>query len=267
MGIITFILLYVAMFFTALVFSALGLGGGTLYLPIQLFFHISFRVAATTSLFLILVTSLSSTIVFRKAKAVDWGLAGVLEIATTFGGFFGGLYSGKFSEQALTLLLAGVLALAGFLMMKKIQEKPEQPNGGSRFPFWNRHAGLDSYRINLALALPISLVVGALSGLTGVGGGILKIPMMVLLFRMPMNVAVGSSAFMVGVTASGGFLGHLKAGDCDWKMALALAPGIFLAAQMGARRSMKFPKAKLKSYGGYFLLTLATVLAIRAMVG
>lgn len=266
MGLLRFIFLYVTMFVTALIFSALGLGGGTLYLPIQLFFHISFRVAATTSLFLILVTSLSSTLVFRKAKSVDWGLAAVLEIATTLGGFFGGLYSGRFSEQALTFLLVAVLMLAAFLMMRTIRERPNAPVGVSRFPFWNRRSGLESYRVNMALALPISLVVGALSGLTGVGGGILKIPMMVLLFRVPMNVAVGSTAFMVGVTASGGFLGHLKAGDCDWKMALALAPGIFLAAQIGARRSIKVEKSKLKVYGGYFLLILATILGVRALI-
>jgi uncharacterized membrane protein YfcA len=251
------------MFVTALVFSALGLGGGSLYLPIQLFFHIDFHVAAATSLFLILVTSLSSTLVFRKAKVVDWALALVLETATTVGGFLGGLYSGHFSGETLTFLFVGVLAIAAFFMVRKFEARPALGAAIAHFPFWSRHSGIENYRVNLAVALPISLLVGALSGLIGVGGGILKIPMMVLLFRVPMNVAVGSSAFMVGVTASGGFLGHLKAGHCDWKIALALAPAVFVAAQIGARRSIKVDKAKLKIYFGYLLLALAVVLALR----
>jgi len=112
----------------------------------------------------------------------------------------------------------------------------------------------------------VCLLVGGLSGLIGIGGGILKIPMMVLLFHVPMNVAVGSSAFMVGVTASGGFLGHLKAGRCDWAIALALAPGVFVAGQIGARKSIKVDKKKMKVYFGYFLFALAVLLAIRTAI-
>jgi uncharacterized protein len=71
--------------------------------------------------------------------------------------------------------------------------------------------------------------------LIGVSGGILKVPTLVLMFGVPMNIAVvGSSAFMVGLTASGGFLGHLLAGHFDWKMALVLIPGIFVGAQIGS---------------------------------
>jgi len=266
MALFPFFFLYVFMFLTALVFSALGLGGGTLYLPIQLFFHIDFHVAATTSLFLILITSLSSTLVFRKAKMVDWAMALVLEATTTVGGFLGGLYSGHFSGRTLTLLFAAVVGFAAYFMIRGLKAKPVNGPEVSRFLLWKRHLGLENYRINLALALPACLLVGGLSGLIGIGGGILKIPMMVLLFRVPMNVAVGSSAFMVGVTASGGFLGHLKAGQCDWKIALALAPGVFLAGQLGARKSVKVDKKKMKAYFGYFLLGLAVLLAIRTAV-
>jgi len=266
MALFTFFFLYAAMFLTALVFSALGLGGGTLYLPMQLFFHIDFHVAAATSLFLILVTSLSSTLVFRKAKMVDWAMALVMEAATTVGGFLGGLYSGHFSGHTLTILFAAVIGFAAYFMVKGFKPKPVDAPEASRPHLWYRHLGFESYQINLAIALPVCLVVGGLSGLIGIGGGILKIPMMVLLFHVPMNVAVGSSAFMVGVTASGGFLGHLKAGHCDWKIALALAPGVFLAGQLGARKSINVDKKKMKVYFGYFLFALAVLLAIRTVL-
>jgi uncharacterized membrane protein YfcA len=89
--------------------------------------------------------------------------------------------------------------------------------------------------------------------------------MMVLLFGVPMNIAVGSSAFMVGVTASGGFLGHVMAGHVDWKVALALAPAIFLGSQIGARWSVNIDKNKMKAYFGYFLFALAALLVIPAL--
>jgi len=97
----------------------------------------------------------------------------------------------------------------------------ERPGGFFR---WRRSMGPEPYCVNLALALPIAFVAGVVSGLIGVSGGILKVPMLVLLFGVPMNIAVGSSAFMVGLTAMGGFLGHLAAGHFNWKMALMLAP-------------------------------------------
>jgi uncharacterized membrane protein YfcA len=264
---VTFFFLYVAMFLTATVFSALGQGGGVLYTPIQLFFGTDVHIAAATSLFLILTTSLSSTLVFRKARVVDWPMALVLESSTTLGGFLGGLYSGHFTGRFLTYLFASVIAFAAFFMVRNFELEQECAGETRRFYLWSRHSGSERYCINLAVALPVSFLAGAISGLIGVGGGILKVPMMVLLFGVPMNVAVGSSAFMVGVTASGGFLGHLIAGHFDWKVAFALAPGIFLGGQIGARQSVKINKKKMKVYFGYFLFALAAFLAARAAFG
>jgi uncharacterized protein len=260
---VTFVFFYLAMFLTASVFSALGLGGGSLYMPIQLFFGIDFHVAAATSLFLILTTSLSSTLVFHRAKVVDWAMALMLEASTTLGGFLGGLYSGHFSGTFLAYLFAGVLTFAAFFMVRRFRLDPRRMEETQRFYLWNRQAGSETYCINLIFAPPISFLAGALSGLIGIGGGILKIPMMVLLFGVPMNIAVGSSAFMVGVTAGGGFLGQLTAGHFDWKVALALAPGIFLGAQIGARHSIKVDKNKMKVYFGYLLFALAVLVVIR----
>jgi uncharacterized membrane protein YfcA len=87
--------------------------------------------------------------------------------------------------------------------------------------------------------------------------------MLVLLFGVPMNIAVGNSAFMVGLSSAGGFLGHLAAGHFDWKRALGLIPGIFLGGQIGARTSVKVDKTKTKRFFGYVLAVLAVFLAIR----
>lgn len=112
---------YLVVFAVATLFSSLGAGGGVLYTPVQLFFGIGFHVAAPTSLFLIIVMSISGTLVFHKAAVVDWPLAIALESATTLGAFLGGLFSGHFSGKSLVYLFSGVIAVAAFLMVKHFE--------------------------------------------------------------------------------------------------------------------------------------------------
>ncbi len=265
MGPLLFLLFYLVMMAVATLFAALGQGGGVLYTPVQLFFGFQFHVAATTSLFLIMVLSLASTQVFRKAGLVDWPMAFVLESSTTLGAFLGGLYSDRFSGRTLTYLFAGVIAVAAVFMIRRFRLDPKCEGAPNDFFHWARRVGDESYCINLGVGLPVAFVAGAASGLLGISGGILKVPMMVLLLGVPMNIAVGSSAFMVGLTATGGFFGHVIAGHFDWKVALALAPGIFLGGYIGAHRGVKVDKERMKHYFGYFLLALAALLVIRSV--
>ena len=253
-------LLAAIIFLVAVVFSMLGQGGGTLYTPVQVFFGIDFHVAATTSLFLIMVTSFSATLVFRKAHKVDWPLVIVLETVTTLGGLTGGLASGRFSGGFLTLLFAGVVAFAALFMIHDFTRRSHKVEPRPRLFHWQRHFGGQSYNVNLALALPVSFLAGLVSGLVGVGGGILKVPLMVLLLGIPMDIAVGSSALMVGLTAAGGFAGHLAAGHWDWRTSLVLAVAVFIGGQIGARKAITIDKQKMKRGFGWFLLLIAVTM-------
>lgn len=264
---ITLISFLLAMFANAVVFSMMGQGGGVLYTPIQVFFGVDFHTAATTSLFLIVVTSFSSTMVFRKAKRVDWPMSLVLESATVAGAFLGGLCSGFISGKGLSAVFAVVLALAGLLMRAQRERAPMEQSFRSSMFNWHRQVNDNRYSVNLALALPISFVAGALSGLVGLAGGILKIPMMVLLFRVPMDIAVASSAFMVGLTASGGFAGHLVVGHFDWRFAAMLVIPVFLGGQIGARRALAVDRKKLRAGFVWFLFFVSALMFSRAFWG
>jgi len=253
------------MFLVAIVFSMLGQGGGVLYTPIQVFAGVDFHIAATTSLFLIMVLSLSATIVFRRAKRVDWPLAIVLESATASGGLAGGLASDRFSASVLTVGLALVIVLAAMFMIRDVRLEPTGSRRG-RLLAWRRTHGQEVYFVNLLLALPICFLAGAVSGLVGVGGGVLKVPMMVLLFGIPIEIAVGSSAFMVGLTAAGGFAGHVASGHWDWHTSMVLAVAVFLGGQIGARKSLGIEKGSIKKGFGLFLLVIAGLMIARVVV-
>ena len=78
---------------SAVAFSMQGLGGGVLYTPIQVLFGIDFYEAATRSQLFIIVTSVSSTLIFRKAGKIDWPVALTLEAPAITGGYLGGFYA------------------------------------------------------------------------------------------------------------------------------------------------------------------------------
>ncbi len=110
---------------------------------------------------------------------------------------------------------------------------------------WYRQFNQQHYSVNLLLALPVSFAAGLNSGLVGVGGGILKVPLMVLLLLgIPMDIAVGSSAFMVGLTAAGGFAGHLTAGHWDWKTSLMLGIAVLSVDKSGPEKPCPLIKRK-----------------------
>ncbi len=256
--------LWCLLLLVSVVFSMLGQGGGTLYTPIQVLAGVDFHVAATTSLFLIMVTSLSATLVYRRAHKVDWPLALVLESVTATGAFVGGLGSGGFSGRALSWLLAALLLVAAVFMIR----------GGPRpvalvrlrWYHWRRRCQGRSYGVNLLAALPVSFLAGMASGMVGIGGGVLKVPLMVS-SGVPMDIAIGTSALMVGLTAAGGFAGHLVAGHWDWRLSLVLASAVFVGGQIGARRALRLDPVRIRKLFGGFLLLIALVMLVRGEGG
>jgi len=257
------ITLLIAAFLAAL----FGQGGGVLYTPLQVWNGINFNTAASTSLFLILVTSLSSTIVFRKAHKVDWGMALVLEMPTTLGAFLGGILSHYVSSRALGLLLSILLGLAAWFMLfspKRTIHHNKSDNTFSHW-IWQRTAHGENYQLDLRLVIPTMLAVGLLTSMVGIGGGALKVPLMVLLFGIPLPIAIGSSAFMVGLTASAGLLGHISMGHFDWISALMLAVPVFLGGQIGSRLSIHLDAQRLSKWFAVFILLVATISGFHAI--
>lgn len=109
------------------------------------------------------------------------------------------------------------------------------------------------------------LALGLVTSMVGIGGGILQVPAMVLLFGVPMSIAVGSSAFMVGLTAAAGLGGHLGVGHFDWRSAVVLAIPIFIGGQIGSRISVRLDQGRLKIWFGVFLFLVAVWTAFLAL--
>ncbi len=264
-------LLLVFIFFASFIASFFGLGGGILYTPFQLWAGVPFKEAASTSLFLILTTSISSTIVFLREKRVDWILVLSLEVPTSFGAFAGGMLSIHFSEKFLGYFLSLMLIIAGYLMSReseKYEGKEKRWNAEKSSIFKIRRSFEEKeYTLNLIEIFPIMFVIGFSMSLLGLSGGIIKIPLMVIVFGIPITVAIGSSAFMVGVTALFGLLGHASIGNVNWGNALILILPAFLGAQIGSRICLKTNSKRLKIFYAAMLVlvSVATILKARSL--
>ena len=251
----------------AFVASLFGQGGGILYTPLQVWNGVDFHTAAPISLFLILVISISSTLVFRKAHQVDWGTALIMEAPTTLGAFIGGLLSKYVSSQILSLILSVLLLTAGWFMLHPPKEtiRHRVKAHPSRW-VWQRKLYDGTYQLDLRLMAPVMLAVGALTSMVGIGGGALKVPLMVLLFGIPVPIAIGSSAFMVGLTAAAGLLGHISAGGFNWIVAFLLAIPVFIGGQIGSRLSIQLNVKQLEKWFGVFVVLIAFISMLQTEV-
>jgi uncharacterized membrane protein YfcA len=237
-----------------------GQGGGLLYAPIQVLFGVEFHQAAAASQLFIILTSLSAMLVFRRAQCVDWAAALVLELGAATGGYLGGMIAYRFSPRAMLTMLGVVVLGAAVSLMGRWQPRPHRSAGGFTLLYWARDRGGQSYSVNLLLGIPLSFAIGLVSGMTGVAGGFLKTPMMVLLFGMPIDVAFGTTAFMITLTAAGGLLGHLHGGQFEWGPAAFLGVFVVVGAQIGPRITLRTSRDVMRKRFSRLLLAVSLAL-------
>ncbi len=259
--------LLAAIFFAiSSVVSMIGMGGGTLYVPILLFAGFTIKQAPAISLILILGTSSAALFTFWRSRKVDWKLALVIDPPTDVMAFAGGYFSALIPEAILKLTLICILMIAGALMLKKRAKPLVQTAGKNRSWYWHRDFDGIKYAVNLPLVLTATALTGVLSGMLGISGGIIKLPIMVLLCGVPMDIAVATSTVMVAATALSGLAGHVVNGQVLWSNGLALAAAAVLGGLLGSNISLKTDKAKLKRWFGIVVWLIALRLLIELIV-
>ncbi len=241
-----------------------GQGGGILYAPIQILFGVPFDTAVQQSLWLTILTALSAVMLFRKNRHVDWGAAIALEGGAVTGAVLSGMYVHLIPKVVLTALLGVLVFAAGAAMLMRLRGVDLPAN--LRRWHWKREFGGETYVINLAQGLPLAFVIGIVSSLTGAAGGFLKVPMLVCLFRMPVNVAFGSSAFMVCLTAGGGLVGHAMNGPIQWHEPLVLSLFVLVGSQIGPRLSLRAEATVARRRFAAYLFAIAGLVLASALM-
>lgn len=204
--------------------AVLGLGGGIILMPILvLLFGLPFTSAAGISLTALIGTSLSSSTGYLSRGWVDFELAAVLVLATTFGAMAGGISAGFLDPKILHILFAAALLYAAFNMMRKnslpASDDPQMTKPTSKQYF---------------LGMAGALAAGWVSSVLGVGGGVITVPIICLLLGRDINIARGTSSYMIGITGTTGALIYLFQGRIEIIPALYASCGTMVGAYIGA---------------------------------
>jgi uncharacterized membrane protein YfcA len=122
-------------------------------------------------------------------------------------------------------------------------------------------------RARLALIFLVACGVGVLSGLFGVGGGVILVPLLVLLFGFEQHLAQGTSLVaLVPPTGLLAFMNYARAGEVYWKVGLLIMPGIFLGGLAGGRIAQRFPPRKMQQIFAALLFGLGIWQTISALL-
>jgi uncharacterized membrane protein YfcA len=248
----------------AVVMTMTGRGGGNFYVPLLVAAGQPMREAATSGQFILIAAAITGMLLFQKQKKVDWKLALVIDPPTDVMAFVGGYFSYMVSGVTLKFILSGLLVVAGFCMLLKVRERPVRQRRA--LGFWHRTFGGNEYIVNLWLAIPITAATGLAAGAVGISGGSFKIPLMVLLCGVPMDVAVGTSSAMVAATALMGFMGHVGAGHFASRWAVPAACVAVVGAVIGARLTPKTKPRTLKTVFAFTTLVAAAFMAVNAVM-
>ncbi|OXM14022.1 sulfite exporter TauE/SafE family protein [Paenibacillus herberti] len=221
--------------------SIVGLGGGIIIVPVLLLLGAQLTgepileaTAVGTSLAVLIVTALASSRTYAKQRKVDFRSAWLLFITSGPGAMIGSALTSKFQGGAFQLSFGIFMLLMALLLIFRDRIKPASRNWPITRKLTDGSGVEHEYGYSLPLLLSIGLLVGLVSGLFGIGGGSLFVPVMVLLFRFPPHVATATSMFVIFLSAISGSFVHGFMGEIDWLLVLALAPGAWLGGKAGA---------------------------------
>jgi uncharacterized membrane protein YfcA len=236
--------------------SLIGIGGGVIIVPlltVGLGFDV--RTAIAASLIGVIATSLSASPRYLGSGLVDRHLGLLLLVAASLGGLTGGLTAGHLDERTLSLLFGLLLVAVALQMLRQVlRPRPHPPIDDTDLvsEFTSayvepRSGEVVTYRARrLVPGTAISFVAGNVSGLLGVGGGVINVPTMNLLMHVPIRVAATTSTYMLAATATASEVVYIAAGEVDVLLAAPVALGVIVGSQLGARLALRVPHDVLR---------------------
>ena len=244
------ILVSFLIFIVAVVMTMVGKGGGNFYVVILAIANIPMHEAATTGQFILFSASVAAMIIFQKNKSISWTLAILIGSFTALSALGGGYFSHLFSGFALKLIFAGMLLIAGIVMLIPVSGNKDGAKH-NQFGIIHISSGGDMYSVNLWIALPVTILTGFGSGMVGVSGGSFLVPLMVLACGVPIYTAVGTASTLIAATAFMGFAGHALQGDFNPSWAIPLAFATITGGLLGGKFALKTQPNYLKQLFAY----------------
>ncbi|MDN5292865.1 MAG: uncharacterized protein PWQ31_170 [Eubacteriales bacterium] len=242
------------------VFGAItGLGGGVILVPLLVSaLHVPVLKAVSASMVAVIATSMGASVTYLRQGLTDVRLGMALELTTVAGAVGGAFLAGWVVSDLLELLFAVFLFYTAFSLFRSRREQDRKGEEGDYSP---------GHYHNLPAGLFFSGLAGVLSALLGIGGGIIKVPVMHRLMGLSFRRAVATSSFMIGITAAAGALVYWGRGQIDPLVAAPVAIGVYAGARSGAKLMPHLPVKFVRWLFAAVALYMALVMLRKGVSG
>ncbi|NPV09441.1 MAG: sulfite exporter TauE/SafE family protein [Anaerolineae bacterium] len=229
--------------------AMLGVGGGFVIVPaLSILFGVPMHTAVAAGQVGVVATSTVASLHYLREGLVHLRLALALLLATTLGAATGAAVGSKLDARYLSVVFGVVLLYVAWRMMGQRSRFDDGEITVHNCPvsrWWLGHTG--------------AYVGGALSGLLGIGGGVINVPLFCLGMRIPMRLATATSAFLVGITGATAAIVYYSRGHTDLVVTGATVLGALAGAALGARVATRIN-------AGYLRIAFGALAAYTAIV-
>lgn len=231
--------------------TLVGAGGGFVLVPVLLLVYPDYDPAQVTamSLWVVFANASSGSVAYARQRRIDYRSGLLFALATLPGAVAGTFVVGLLPRRAFAALFAGALGILGsYLVLRRRTQHIREPLSGRGVMerrIRDRTGVTFTYSYRLWQGMAISVAVGFVSTLLGIGGGIIHVPIMAIVLRFPVHIATATSHFVLAGLALEGSLTHFASGELGWDEPFAraslIALGAIPGAQIGARLAHRIP--------------------------
>jgi len=226
--------------FIGAVLGFVGAGGAMLSVPILMYgFGFDPKPATTAALAVVLLAALSGVVPKARKKQVLYRDAFVIWAIGSITNLGFSSIVDQIPDSVITTGFAGILLLAGASMLR-----PPRLDEQKRMP--------------LPVLILMSLIIGTMTGLFGIGGGFLAIPVLVLYFGTPQIVAAGTSLLIISANSLTAFIGHRSQwSEVQWHIPILMGASAIVVAQIASQLAHKTSPAILRKAFAYLLFAIS----------
>ena len=220
----------------------IGAGGGFVLVPLLLLLYPqeSPEVITSISLAVVFFNALSGSIAYMRLKRVDYRSGILFAIATIPGAILGAMTTSYIPRPLFDLFLGVLMIMGSLFLIFHTYKKADRGEGRTQKCLVRKIVEADgtthTFSYSPTVGVGLSLIVGYLSSLLGIGGGIIHVPVLVHVLNFPVHVATATSHFILAIMALTGTSVHIVLGNFHHgiRRTIALAIGVLIGAQLGA---------------------------------